>query len=164
MLEHHQPRHHLKWLRGDIFMIYIPSSIQVTIHQENNWEKTWSNESWALSLLDCIEWDLATWFLSKQVQYQNQQMDFAVCWRENSLDNFEVAVQFLQSWFAACWLTQKKSQYPTYSLSLSLALSGSNMAMDTHTRQEIDPLSDQLGTESHTCKTKQDQEAGESST
>ena len=34
----------------------------------------------------------------------------------------------------------------------------------THTRQEIDPSSDRLGTESRTCITKEDQEVGESST
>ena len=36
--------------------------------------------------------------------------------------------------------------------------------MENNTRQEIDPSSDQLGTESHTCETKQDQEKRESST
>ena len=55
-------------------------------------------------------------------------MDFAVYWRKNSLDTFAVAVQFFQIWFAACWKPQKK-HHPT--LSLSLALSRSNMAMDT---------------------------------
>ena len=33
-----------------------------------------------------------------------------------------------------------------------------------HTRQEIDPSSDRLGTESHTCKTKQEEEIRDSST
>jgi hypothetical protein len=60
------------------------------------------DEFWAFTLLESIEWDLNSYLISTQVQYRNQQMDFAVYWKKNSLDTFAVAVQFFQIWFAAC--------------------------------------------------------------
>ena len=60
--------------------------------------------------------------------------------------------------------TQRHTNKQTNKQTTNQPTNQTNKHTHTHTRQGIDPPSDQLGTESHTCKTKQDQEKGESST